>query len=103
MTFSVEITASADRDIQAAYEWWRDNRSPEQALRWYEAIYPAMDSLKKMPRRCPMVREEHGFAGEVRELSFGLSHPPSHRIIFEVRDDLVVILHVRGASRQDMS
>jgi len=55
--FQVELTPEAERDIQQNYEWWRDNRSPEQARRWYEQIFVEMQTLQHMPERCPKSSE----------------------------------------------
>jgi hypothetical protein len=33
--YDLVITTDAEADIQAAFEWWRDHRSAEQAIRWY--------------------------------------------------------------------
>jgi plasmid stabilization system protein ParE len=100
--FDVVITPEADADIQAAYEWWRDNRSAEQALRWYEAIYPAIDTLRTMPTRCPPARERDAHPGDLRQLSFSLGRRPTHRIVFVIEERTVTIVRVRHTSQRDL-
>lgn len=71
--FEVRITAPAEEDIQRNYEWWRDNRDPDQAEKWYDSIYPAIGSLAQMPRRCAFAREKDMHSGELRQLYFGVA------------------------------
>jgi len=43
------ISEPAEADIQSAYDWWRLNRSAEQAERWFEGIYAIIRSLPENP------------------------------------------------------
>jgi plasmid stabilization system protein ParE len=36
--YRVEITEVAEADIQSQFDWWRLNRSSDQAHRWYREI-----------------------------------------------------------------
>ena len=92
--FNVRITRPAEVDIQLNFEWWRDNRDPEQAAEWYESIFPAIQSLAKMPRRCAFAREQDLYSGELRQLQFGIGRKATHRIIFTIEDETVFILAV---------
>ena len=44
-------------DIERAFAWWEENRSPDQAALWYERIFQAISTLERMPERCPLVPE----------------------------------------------
>lgn len=92
--FEVRITKPAEDDIQRNFEWWRDNRDSNQAARWYDSIYPAIDSLSQMPRRCSFAREQDMYPGELRQLHFGISRNATHRIIFTIDDQTVFVLAV---------
>jgi plasmid stabilization system protein ParE len=70
--FQVVITEPAEQDIQAAFTWWRDNRSADQAARWYEKIIPAIATLREMPDRCPRASENDLHPLGLRELHFGI-------------------------------
>lgn len=87
--FEVKITASAEADIQQNFTWWRDNRDPDQAAEWYESIYPAIRSLREMPRRCAFAREQDMYSGELRQLHFGIGRKATHRIIFTIEGQIV--------------
>lgn len=101
--FEVVITGSAERDIQKAYQWWHDNRSPEEAERWYDAIYPAIRTLRKMPRRCSLAAENARLPFELRELLFGIGSRATHRVLFEVDGELVIIHRVRHTAQDRLS
>ena len=92
--FEVRITDPAEQNIQQNYQWWCDNRDPDQAAKWYESIYPAIASLGQMPRRCAFAREQEMYAGELRQLYFGIGRKATHRIIFTIEDQAVIVLAV---------
>jgi len=100
--FEVFITEPAERDIQQAYQWWRDNRSAEQAKRWIEAIYPAMETLARMPGRCPPASEPKLGPGDFRELFFGVGRTNTHRIIFAIEGSKAVVLRVRHVAQASL-
>jgi plasmid stabilization system protein ParE len=93
--FKVKITEPASADINEAFLWWSENRSDEQAKRWYKEIQLAIGSLKRMPERCPAVPETKLSIAGVKELYVGIGKHPTHRIVFVVDSDQVVILRVR--------
>lgn len=97
--YRVKITTPAKQDIVAAFQWWRDNRSAEQAKRWYRGIRKAIASLADMPERCPPSPEADLLPGSTRQLLFGIGRRHTHRIVFAIDRKTVVILRVRHASQ----
>jgi plasmid stabilization system protein ParE len=102
MTYRVVLTARAERDRDGAFQWYRENYSSEFAARWYEGLMDAIVSLGQNPERCGVAHENEKFEFEVRELRFGRRRQ-KHRILFEIRDDWVVVLHIRHSSRRDLT
>ncbi len=100
--FEVSISDRADADIQNAFEWWGDNYDRDQAKRWYFEILKAISSLSKMPRRCVVVRGTARFGREVHQLLFGMSSKPTHRILFGIDGNQVVVFRVRGIRQRDL-
>ena len=98
--FDVQITAPAESDIQQNFVWWRDNRDPDQAAQWYDSIYPAIESLRNMPRRCALAREHEMYSGELRQLHFGVGRRTTHRIVFAIEGETVFILAVLHQRQQ---
>ena len=93
--FKVKITETATTDIDEAFAWWSENRSEDQAKRWYKEIKLAIGSLKRMPERCPAVPETKVSIAGVKALHAGIGKHPTHRIVFVIDSDYVVILRVR--------
>jgi|tagenome__1003787_1003787.scaffolds.fasta_scaffold19282435_1 plasmid stabilization system protein ParE len=99
----LQITEPAERDIRSAHDWWSRNRSTEQADRWYNNVYKAIETLRSMPERCPPAPESKLYPSGLRQVSFGIGKRPTHRIVFTVEQDLVTILRVRHASQQNLT
>jgi plasmid stabilization system protein ParE len=99
----VIITGPANRDIKSAYDWWRQNRSAEQAARWYRGIHAEIKSLRNSPQRCSLAAESDLLAEGIRELLFGLGHHPTHRIVFAIEGETVVVFRVRHTSQNALA
>lgn len=97
--FDLVITATAESDIEAAYTWWRDNRSAQQAARWLDSIYPAIERLCENPRLCSVAAEQEQFDGELRQLLFGIGRHPTHRVVFSISGSRVEVLRVRHVAQ----
>ena len=103
MTYHVEITEFAERDMRSAHRWWADNRSKHQADRWYTGFANEIASLSVNPERQPQSRESHWFGIELRDLVFGTGRRPTHRAVFTIRGDSVVVLTIRHLAQADLS
>jgi len=96
---TVQIMPIAEIDIDEAYEWWRDNRSVEQANLWYHEIFQAMLGLSTSALRRPQAPEATILGVDLRELYFGIGPHPTHRVVFIIDGTTVKILRVRHLSR----
>jgi len=96
----VVITGPAETDVLSNHQWWADNRSAEQAVRWLEGIYDAMFGLATSADVHSLATETVLRKAEIRQASFGLGSRPTHRIIFSIDGNYVVIFRVR-AFKQD--
>lgn len=101
MSLPVLIEAEAKADLRHALLWWSKNRSEEQALRWWDGIHDALETLKDNPQRCVLARENPKYDNELRELHFGIGSRPTHRILFVIDPDAVRVLTVRHAAQDD--
>lgn len=99
MTYNVILTDRAEEDIQQAFDWWSENRSREQAARWYEGIYPAIESLGKSPRRFGYAIERELAPTLLRQMPYGIGRNPTHRILYTVDGENVVIIRVRHVAQ----
>jgi plasmid stabilization system protein ParE len=102
MTYEVVLTERAHRQMEAAYCWWAENRSQPQAARWYNAFAQAMVSLEKDPELCALARENQLLPFEVRDLTFGVGKRLTHRAVFTIRPNLVLVLAVRHLAQESL-
>ncbi len=101
MSHQIRVTDAALRHIEEAAAWWAEHRSLPQALRWLERIHQQIATLAENPDRCSFAHESPRFSFQLRELLFGTSRRPTHRILFRIVGDAVEVLAVRHASRAD--
>ena len=101
MSIPVIVEAEAIANLISAAKWWAEYRSTEQALRWYDGILAAIETLAESPTRCDLARENPKSKDELRELHFGLGSRPTHRVIFVIDPDAVRVLSVRHTAQDD--
>jgi len=97
MKYQVEITPSAEADVEEAYCYIR-NDSPENAVKWRKKLYDAADTLSRFPDGCGLALENEFVDFEVRQKLYG-----NYRILFTIDGNRVIVLHVRHGARRTMS
>ena len=95
----VTLSERACRDIDDAHNWWAENRSTEQADRWYRGLVQRVFALEEAPQRCGLAPENSSFPYEIRQLLFGLRSKPTHRVVFTIRSDQIIVLRVRHVAQ----
>jgi hypothetical protein len=100
MSFTVFVAEAAVQELEDAYEWFV-SVSIDGAV-WYNEILDAINSLDTMPARYPLVHNRDAFDENTRQLKVG-DKRFAYLIIFEIRGDRVIVLHVRNAAREDRS
>ncbi len=100
MRYQVEVTDQAAAEAEEAYLWILD-RSPSGASRWWNGLEAAILSLEEMPVRCPLAPEDEEFEEEIRELLYG-TRQHRYRILFTIREQTVVVLHIRHGAREHL-
>jgi plasmid stabilization system protein ParE len=98
----VRISAPAERDLREQFAWWAEHRSLEQARRWFEGVCRAINGLAQAPEKRPKAPEDGRWPFAIRQLVFGLGRTPSHRIVFRIDDDQVIVLRVRHLAQDEL-
>jgi plasmid stabilization system protein ParE len=98
----VVISLPAERDLREQFQWWAEHRSLEQARRWFSGFRRAIDALATSHDRCVKAPENGRWPFEVRQLTFGLGRTPSHRAVFRLDGDKVVVLRTRHLAQDDL-
>ena len=94
------LTPEAEADIEELYRWLIA-RSPLRGAEWFNGMMEAIESLASHPQRCPLAPETPFFREEIRQLLYGRGRGV-HRILFTIKDDSVVVLHVRHGARKHL-
>jgi plasmid stabilization system protein ParE len=101
VTYRLRVTARAVADADVAADWIAEHVSSAQADRWYQGLFERMETLTRYPLRCPRAAESDRFGEELREMLYGKGRK-KHRIVFAIRKNDVVVLHVRHAAREGL-
>jgi plasmid stabilization system protein ParE len=97
VTYNVIVTPTADAEAMEAVAWYAE-RSTDAAQRWHERLTRAINSLAKLPTRCPVSQEDSKALGcEVRLLLYG-KRGGVYRILFSIVGDTVWILRIRHSA-----
>jgi plasmid stabilization system protein ParE len=103
VNYSVTILPRAKRQMLDQALWWSENRSAEQAFQWLEGFEQALASLAENPERCSVARESDAFDFVLRQLHYGLRNTPTHRAVFEIRENEVIVHVIRHLAQRDLA
>jgi plasmid stabilization system protein ParE len=98
MGYRVRLMPEAENDIEKLYRWLIA-RSPVRGAAWFNGMIDAIDSLESHPERCQLAPENQYFEQEIRQLLYGGGRGV-YRILFTIKDDTVIVLHVRHGARR---
>src|SRR5262245_55203227 len=96
------VTTRAQQEIDDSHDWWAQYRSAAQAESWYLGLIEML-KLEHDPERCPLAAESDLFSYEVRQLNYGVRGKRTHRVLYTIRGDKVVVLRVRHLAQQPLS
>jgi len=102
MTYLVEFTARAARDLEILY---REKNAAESdaAIRWYNGLEESVYALTRFPQRCPVAPEARKGKRKLRHLLYG-KKPHVYRAIYEIdeRRQIVWVLTIRHGARRKL-
>ena len=104
MPYRVKDSHSAKTGADDAYAWMKEHHSEAQAIRWFNGLVDAADSLSELPRGCPVAPESDEIGFELRQLLYG-KHSPTYRVVFTVtrdiftNEDIVQVLRIWHSAR----
>jgi plasmid stabilization system protein ParE len=96
MSWNVVLARKAAREIEEQYDWLAQH-SVAAANRWRDSLLEAVQSLEDNPQRCGEAPEAEWHEG-LRQLLHG-KRRQVYRILFEIREENVVILRVRHSAQ----
>lgn len=102
MTHVIGLTDRAQAEWESAFQWWAENRSEAQANKWHNAFADSIKSLRKEPTKFPLSPENGAFPYEIRDLRFGIGRRKTHRAVFTIRPNIVLVIAVRHLAQQNL-
>lgn len=99
MTFEIQIAEAAHDDITRNAVWWAEHHSYDQAIRWRDAIYQQLESLRKAAERHALAVENPQFNYDLREKLVGLGNQRGYRALFTIREQTVYVLAIHRATQ----
>lgn len=100
MNLPVVLTRTAEQQLWSATDWYAA-RDPELGERWFRGIHEAIKSLAENPERFGLAHENDDLPVGLREMLYGVGRRKSHRVLFIIRDDRIVVHQVRHVSQRD--
>jgi plasmid stabilization system protein ParE len=101
--YRITILPRAKQQLLGQALWWSEHRSTEQAFHWLDGFEQALASLAERPERCSIARESEAFDPVIRELHYGLRNKATHRAVFEIRGDEVIVHCIRHLAQRDLT
>lgn len=99
MSYRIRIVPEAERDIDALYLWIAE-RSGDGAQRWYRRLLEVLTTIGDNPHGCERAPEQTLVQREIRHFNFRTRRGRPYRVLFEVRDSEIIVLHVRGPGQR---
>ena len=97
--YRVVFAPSSQEDLTSILEWLEQVVSVEKVKEWYSSLKEQIESLKYLPKRCPLAPENSLWGKEeIRQLLF-LKYPSHYRVLFTIKGDTIQILHIRHGKR----
>lgn len=99
MSYRVLVAPAAERQLDANTDWWQEHRSADEARRWYSGFRGKIARLDENPHLHGLAAEDENFPYELRELLFGLGSRPTHRALFTIQAEMVIVLAIRHVAQ----
>ncbi len=95
MTYHVELTFQAEKDIDHILDWLR-RRSPQGAASWYRCWQQVLVDISKNASNTRLAPENDDHDEQIRNLVFKTRRGRPYRTLFVIRENVVFITNVRG-------
>ena len=92
--YKIDIAPQAAKEIENIYLYIAED-SPNNAARWFFAIYDKIQTLKDFPTRCPLAYENRFYDYEIRHLIFG-----NYRVLYRIKEKNIQVLHVKHSAQE---
>jgi plasmid stabilization system protein ParE len=102
MKRDVFLTAKAERQLHEAADWYAE-RNAHVADAWFKGIVMAIEQLATVAERFALARENDAMSFELRERRYGLGKQITHRVLYVIRPDKIVVHQIRHVAQRDIT
>ena len=102
MKREVFLTARAEEQLHAAADWYAEQNA-DVADNSFKGIVAAIKELGTGAERFGLARENDPMPFELYERRYGLGKRITHRVLFAIRPDKIVIHLIRHVAQRDIN
>ncbi len=102
MNYRLRVQKTAWENASQIYHWL-SQYSPEGADRWYAAFYETLNDLSIDPLRSGIASESEKIGSETRERFFKTKSGRNYRILYQIRQETVIVLCVRAPGQEPVT
>lgn len=103
MSYDVRLLPRARLQLFNSALWWAEHRSRKQAAEWLSGFESALRSLGTNPERCSLAQESDAFPFELREITYGVGRRKTHRALFEIRHNEIIVYAIRHLAQDSLT
>ena len=103
MSFRVEFETEARRDIEKESRYLRREVGARAENRWRSQVDRFLIQLETDPHRYARAEEADDLQRDLRELIIGKKRGTTHRVLFTIRGNLVVVHRIRQAAQDRLN
>ncbi len=103
MAHRVRISPKSKTELYDAALWWAENRDGRQASRWPDGFEAALTLLADDPGQHPLASEDDRFGITLHQVLYGVGQRKTHRAVFEIRGEVVLVHAIRHLAQRDLS
>ena len=102
MKREVFLTKTAKQQMNAAADWYAEH-NPSVAATWFNGLLARVNSLDDNPLQYALARESQFLPVELRQMLYGSGKRTTHRILFVIREQTIVIYQIRHVGMRDVT
>ena len=102
MKREVVLTATAQQQMNAAADWYAEE-NPNIAANWFDGLIARLNSLSDNPEQHAVARESEFLPVELRQMLYGSGKRITHRVLFVIREQRIVVYQIRHVAMQDLT
>ena len=102
MKREVVLTATAQQQMDAAADWYAEENL-NIAANWFNGLIARLNLLSDNPEQYAVARECEFLPIELRQMLYGSGKRITHRILFVIRKQKIVVYQIRHVAMQDIT